>query len=123
MSISKRDVSSFAHLEQVYRTARTAIRALAAVAVAYIFRDSVTFFAGQTTKVGLELSAVGDIKFVATISVAGLASAWAYTERKLRHRKVETLQGRIGELERRLDPNRSTSGLTTAGKTHPRDKD
>ena len=123
MPLTNRDAASFNHIEQLYRTLRTAIRVVGVVAVAYIFRDSIAHLAGQTTKVGLELSFISDIKFVVSVSVAGLASCWAIAERKLRHRKVAKLQGRIIEMEKRIDPGRSTSGLTPAGKTHPRDRD
>lgn len=53
--------------------------------------------------------------------VGTVACVWGFLERRLRLRKVETMQAHIKKLEIRLDPNRSTSGLTSAGQTNPRD--
>lgn len=92
----------------------------------YFFRDAVPHLAGQDT--GIDLSAalvfdlLGDwkeiIQWLFTIGLGG----WAVLERILRLRKVEKLQGRIILLEQRLDPNRSSSGLTRTGLTNPKDR-
>lgn len=47
---------------------------------------------------------------------------WAGLERSLRKRKTKYFQGRVTELEKRLDPNRTTSGLLETGDTHPKDR-
>jgi hypothetical protein len=70
----------------------------------------------------LILDALIDQKFALTITLAGACAVWAVAERILRQRAVGRLGARNAELERRLDPNRTTSGLTVNGKTHPRDK-
>lgn len=79
-------------------------------------------FAGQVTIVSLVFSFLADIKFAVAVTLAGAASAWAVAERVLRRRKTEQLQGRIIELERRIDPERTSSDLTPQGTTNPRDR-
>lgn len=106
---------------QRYALGRTAVRSGAVVGAVYVAREMVVALSGEQTLVAIELALLGDIKFVASITLAGAAAAWAVVERVLRHRKVEYMQGRIRELEQKLDPKRSTSGLTPKGKTNPRD--
>lgn len=120
MSTRSKEKIVLARVEQRYATARTAIRAIGGVAAAYVLSDIVEAIAGQTTN--FHFSVFADLKFAASITVAGLSVVWALRERWLRHRKVEQLQGRIRELEMRIDPHRSSSGLTPKGQTNPRDK-
>ena len=51
-----------------------------------------------------------------------IAVGYGLRQRKLRRTTIERLQGRIKSLERNQDPNRTSSGLTPQGQTHPRDK-
>lgn len=46
---------------------------------------------------------------------------WATLERQLRLKKVASMQNHIVELEKRLDPNRTSSMLTHKGETNPED--
>lgn len=119
------DRSDLYRVDQYYKTIRTGIRSIAVIAVAYFAFECFRQFAGKSTELNLALSllvnALVDIKFVVSLSVAGLASILAWRERRLRYRKTEELQGRIIKLERRIDPNRSSSGLTPKGKTNPMD--
>ena len=46
-----------------------------------------------------------------------IAFAWAIVEGRIRRRKVQTLSGRIKALELKLDPKRTSSGLTSSGET------
>jgi membrane protein YqaA with SNARE-associated domain len=114
----------FYRTQQRYATARTAIKAAAWVACAYIGFNAATAFAGQSTAVAISLilTALVDAKFALSIALAGAACAWAVAERLLRHRKVEQMQGRLKELEKKIDPGRSSSGLTTKGQTAPKDR-
>lgn len=54
--------------------------------------------------------------------LAGVFGLFAFAQYKLRKRKTEYFQGRIKELELKIDRNRSSSGLTSQGDTNPRDK-
>ena len=51
-----------------------------------------------------------------------MSVSWGTLERRLRLRKTEYMQQRIRELEHRLDPNRTSSGLLADGRTNPRDQ-
>lgn len=107
---------------EIFRTVRTLIRTGGVVASIYVCRDFLGAIAGKETVVALKLSFLADIKFAIAVSLAGMASVWALAERWLRHRKVESMQGRIKELELAIDPKRTSSGLTPKGKTNPKDK-
>jgi hypothetical protein len=113
-------------IDQWYLTLRTAIRGGCTVLVFYLGFDALKTFAGESTRVevaiSLLLSVLAEMKVAFWISLAGAACAWGFVERTLRHRKVEQLQGRIKQLETMIDPDRSTSGLTPAGRTNPTDR-
>jgi hypothetical protein len=113
-------------VDQLYRTVRTTIRVGGGCFLAWCLYLSIDSVAGKTTAfqaaVTVGFSFLWDFRFVLAFSVAGVAGLWAAAERWLRHRKVEHLQGRIKDLESQIDPGRSTSGLTTKGRTNPRDR-
>jgi len=111
-------------LDQRYRLRRTLIRAAATVGCVWLMAEAVGELAGKDTSVVVRgvLSVFADMKFVVSIALAGCTAAWAIVERGLRHRKVEYLQARVVALEQHLDPNRSSSGLTAKGQTHPVDR-
>jgi hypothetical protein len=111
-------------IQQRYSTARTAVKAVAWGFAAYVGFGALREFAGQDTSVAISLilNALVDFKFVISITLAGAACAWAVAERALRHRKVEQMEGRLKMLETKIDPGRSSSGLTSRGETNPRDR-
>lgn len=89
----------------------------------WCFRDAIIAFAGKTSEANIA------VKFLANLSISNI-TAWCfgiggivfgYKQRKLKGEVVESLQSRIQELERRFDPNRSSSGLTKTGNTNPKD--
>jgi len=89
----------------------------------YFFFHSVDVLAGKTTLADIGINFLANISVSnAVASVFGLGGlGYGLGERKLRRRKVETMQARIVELEKKLDPNRSSSGLTTTGDRNPMD--
>lgn len=109
-------------IHEIFLTVRTLIRTGGVVVSIYICRDLLGAIAGKETILAIKLSFLADIKFAIALSLAGMASLWGFAERWLRHRKVESMQGRIRELELGIDPQRTTSGLTPKGKTNPKDK-
>lgn len=115
-----------ATIDARYRTIRTAIRTIGWVLAAFFSYKAVGEVSGQTTTiyvvVNLILNALVDLKLVFTITLAGACAAWAVAERILRHRAVGHLAERNAELELRLDPNRTGSGLPVDGKAHRRNK-
>ena len=92
-----------------------------------VYRTGLTIqaFAGKTTDADVLISFItGGSGITITISVTlniGLAM-WAFGERRLRGRLIRQSTERPRELERRLDPNRSSSGLTPDGRTPPNRK-
>jgi hypothetical protein len=109
-------------ITQRYSLGRTIVRMLAIVAVFYLLNEMIVSLAGRDTFVALKMAFLADFKVALSVVLTGVAALWAIVERWLRYRKVEYLQGRIKDLEHAIDPNRTTSGLTPAGKTHPKDK-
>ena len=111
-------------IEQRYRTLRTAIRSLFGFGCVYMAAQAVGALAGQSTSVAvnLALQAFAEVRFALAVTLMGCAAAWAVAERMLRYRKVEVMATRLRELETAIDPNRTSSGLTPSGRTHPQDK-
>lgn len=90
--------------------------------VAYQAKEAISALAGKATLADISLSILKSgsrelIAYAATL----LALAWGVSERVLRKRKVKHLSARVKLLERRLDPNRSSSNLTATGDTRPGD--
>ncbi len=125
LSKSARERLDKQRIDQRYRTFRTLIRAGSVVLCIWFVGNAISDLAGKDTNivVGLLLSVFADLKFAASIALAGTATGWAIVERWLRHNKVEYLQERIRQLERNIDTRRSTSNLTTRGQTNPSDRD
>lgn len=121
---SKRDQVALASTKMhlTFGLLRSIVWAAVAVLTVYFSPALIVPLAGKDTLVALNVAILGDIKFVVSIGLTGAAGVWAIVERSLRHRKVEYLQSRIKELETTIDKNRTSSKLTTKGKTNPRDK-
>ena len=111
------------HLLRGYATARLIIKCLFWAYFIWVVKEMVVSVAGQSTDVAIKLAFLGDLKFTASITLAGVACGWAALERYLRLRKVAYMQGRIQDLEKAIDPNRSSSRLTPKGTTNPEDSE
>lgn len=105
-----------------YGLMKTGVVCAAWVSAVYLSQGIFVALAGKETILALKLAFLSDIKVAASFALTGFAGLWAFLERQLRYRKVEQMAGRIRELESRIDPNRTSSQLTTKGKTNPRDK-
>ena len=44
-------------------------------------------------------------------------------ERHLRRKNAKNMSGHVEQLEKLIDPNRTSSGITKSGTTRPEDKD
>lgn len=121
---ARTSAASERHIEELYRTLRTAIRFGCGSVIAYLASQAAIAMAGQTTSVVVHagLSFFADLRFVLSFALAGAAGTWAIFERGLRQRVTEPLHGRIRELEAAIDPHRSSSKLTSKGKTNPMDR-
>lgn len=84
---------------------------------------SIGSLAGQQTTADIGVNILGDLKLSDVFGVifGGSAIVYGWRQRVLRRDTVERLQGRIRELERRIDPHRSSSMLTERGDTRPED--
>jgi len=96
--------------------------------IGYCASDAVRYLAGQQTEATISIvldfltkTGSGTTTGVSLVT-AVLATFYGLKERQLRSRKVEHLQGRVRELESKLDVNRTTSGLTPQGRTNPKDQ-
>ena len=98
------------------------VKAGAIVWIASFVRDAFIASVGQSTDVSviveLFFSKGNDygIPWIIVLILFG----WGVLERRLRRDKTERLQARIVELEKIIDPERSTSGLLPTGETNPR---
>ena len=113
-------------------------------ALAQPVSDAVIALAGNNTMADFRVSALADIKLQSeykqnaagdesdtqkylvlatalaiTFGIAGLLAA--QRQRRLRLDVIEKMSKRIEFLEKMVDPNRSTSGLTVRGETNPED--
>ncbi len=103
--------------------------------VSTIIRDCISFLAGKVTfadiKVGADLFTIECKWAIALGLVLGLlglfvgASGFIFGSLQLKIKKgvIESKDERITSLEARLDPKRSSSGLTPRGDTRKEDKE
>jgi len=91
--------------------------------IAYCFYLIIAVLAGKTTLANIGISFLGNVRISETVAwlfgVSGVA--FGYRQRRLRRKTVEHLQTRNIELEKQIDPNRTSSTLTPRGDTNPRD--
>lgn len=96
----------------------------AAVLVALLFQRSVSSLAGQYTFAQIGVGFLGDFRiseaFAYIFGTGGVV--YGIKRRRLHQDNVERTAQRISDLEKRLDPKRSSSRLTPRGKTRPEDK-
>ena len=87
----------------------------------YLIVDSL---AGKTTAADIALKAITDLKLDRGVLylLTGGTTLWAIRERKLRKKKTRDMEAHVNELEKHIDPNRTSSNLTETGDTHPEDE-
>ncbi|WP_424813585.1 hypothetical protein [Roseococcus sp. YIM B11640] len=112
-------------VDQVARILRMAVKYGCYLGLGYLLYLCVVEMAGKTTVVDVAANfflrtAKGGVVGL-SLGFAFAASLWAYAERRTRQLKVQKLSDRIIDLERKVDPNRTSSGLTRSGLTHPED--
>lgn len=104
---------------------RTLIRVGGTVGVFYLIYLTLTAFAGKESSADLRFVAkvITSLRIDQVIAyLAGITGLlYGLAERKLRSGYIEKFSGRIEELESRIDPERSSSGLPSTGKTKPSD--
>lgn len=85
---------------------------------------SVAALAGKETLADIGIQFLSDVRVSEALAwlLATSGVVYGYRQRKLRRDTVERQHGRIEELERRVDPKRSSSRLTPRGETRPEDR-
>lgn len=92
----------------------------------FFMKEIVSILAGKSTlaNIGLNLGVLADFKISEVlgggIGVGGIV--YGLSERTYRKSKVRRMGDRIKLLEEKIDPNRSSSGLTPRGNTRREDK-
>lgn len=102
-----------------YGVARSAIKYGSLVLIAWILARAWVAAAGTATSLSLLVRLAADFgasKGLWVVVIVG-GYGWAVGERALRRSQVKMMGARITELEKRIDPARSSSGLTVAGVT------
>jgi hypothetical protein len=81
-------------------------------------------FAGRDTAATFSLSVITKLQadrwFAYLFGAGGVG--YGLVERRLRRRNIKRLTKHTEELEKRIDPERTSSGLTPEGKTRPEDR-
>jgi len=85
-------------------------------------------FAGKTTLANFGVFLYADLKANTVFShvvmgILGLGGAsYGLRERSQKRKEIRRLGNRVVEIEKRWDPNRTSSGLTVDGRSRPEDE-
>lgn len=110
-------------VDTVGATIQTAIPWLGMTAIAGFLYLSVDSLAGKHTFADIGMAILSDIKISEMVAyiLGGGGVLYGIKYRRLKGDNVQRTADRIAELEKRLDPNRSSSRLTSRGETRPGD--
>lgn len=110
--------------EGVISVAQTAIKYGALVWICYYGYQAVAVLAGKHTLADIGLNFLANVKVSVALSWAVAVGGFVYgkNQNRLRKNSVERLQGRVKELELKIDPHRTSSSLTVRGETRPEDR-
>jgi hypothetical protein len=94
------------------------------VGISAFFYLAIKSLAGHYTFSDIGIKVIGDFKVSEAVSYLFGAGGLGYglRERKLRRQTTERLTQRTITLEKAMDPNRTSSHLTTRGTTNPEDR-
>jgi hypothetical protein len=111
-------------LEIIDTVVRLTIPWCGGILIALCAAYTVSVLAGKYTFAQIGISLLGSLKVSETISYAFGASGVIYglKEGALRRKNIHRLSSQIQNLERQVNPTRSSSSLTTRGTTQPGDK-
>ena len=104
--------------------ARSGFVALIVISLGRYARDVLIEYAGKETAANLALSLIVNLqadRWVAYL-VGAMGLGYGAVERHLRRRNIRRLTTHTAELEKRLYPGRTSSGLTPGGKTRREDR-
>lgn len=98
------------------------IKAVTYLGIAVLCYLSISVLAGKKTEAAFLLGYFGESNHSLPWIGMVISVVYALFERRLRKRKTEYLQSRNTELEKLIDPQRSTSGLLSTGESNPEDR-
>jgi len=109
---------------KLFDLAQKLISSITYTTLGYFTYLSIDSLAGKTTIANVVLSYFlsKDNDYGLPWILAVIFFLWATFERKERLRKVEALHKHNRDLEKRIDPNRTNSGILPNGKTNPKDE-
>jgi hypothetical protein len=111
-------------IDGLFALFRTVTIIVGVVLIARYARDVLVAFAGKETAANLALSLIVNLQadrwFAYLFGLAG--AGYGVAQRQLRRRNIRRMTGHNAEVEKRLHPGRSSSGLTPEGKTRPEDR-
>ncbi len=103
---------------------KTGFIVLAVIGLGRYARDVLVAFAGKETAANLALSLIVNLQadrwFAYLVGAMGVG--YGAVERHLRRRNIRRLTAHTAQLEKRLNPARTSSGLTPEGKTRREDR-
>jgi hypothetical protein len=111
-------------IDGFFALGRTALIVGAVILLGRYARDVLVAFAGKETAANLALSLIVNLQADRWIAyLFGLAGVgYGAVERRLRRRNIKRLTEHTAEVETRLHPARTSSGLTPEGKTRREDR-
>lgn len=123
MKIDKSDAYTLIYIKLIDLT-RISVQSLTWILCFYFGSQSIASLAGNTTTANVAISYFtgADSTYGLPWIAAIVGLGYGLAQRKLRQQKTRHFQDRITKLESIIDKNRSSSGLTTDGQTHPEDR-
>ena len=111
-------------IDRCAQLALALVKAAMVLGLAYFVEQAFVSLAGRDTSliVAFFTSTGCGVTAAAGAGVGTLGATYGVWQRRLHRRAIAHFAPRLAELERRLDPSRTTSGLTDIGQTHPDDE-
>ena len=98
-----------ARLELGATVVRVLCPSVAGIVIAWLVTQSIDRLAGKFTYADIGVRFISDFKVTISYTLTAAATVWALLERKLKGDTIKRLSQRSTDLERRLDPGRTTS--------------
>lgn len=110
--------------DHVFGAFRHLVTCATTIVIAYFVADAVKVLAGQETLAEFVLRVLVPLRTKSwpCYGVSLAALGFAAHQYRLRKRAIKEMAGRIVDLERLLDPARTSSQLTSTGDTRPEDR-
>lgn len=110
--------------DRVYNLIKYAMMCMLIAWLAYIAKEITFGLAGKTTlaEIGVSIMLATSTRERISYAANFLLVLLVFREWHLRRKKVKKLAKRVVDLERHIDPNRSSSQLTSTGDTRREDR-